>query len=238
MRQHIDTIPVWDAYKEDCECPLCLLEETNERNYVDAFMGGSVMEPDVRVEVNKKGFCGRHFKLMLNNNNRLGVALMAHTYLKETMARLGEASMAVNEPPARSGLFGRRAPASGTNLKPITDSCILCERLNETMNRYVYTLVYMWKHEAAFRKTLAASKGLCLKHYAAALGSAAEQLSGIDLKQFTDDLNRVEMENLARLEKEIEWFTLKFDHKNADKPWGTSKDSLDRTVLKLRGKCV
>lgn len=52
------------------------------------------------------------------------------------------------------------------------------------------------------------------------------------------ELNKVEMDNLARLEKEIEWFTLKFDHKNADKPWGTSKDSLDRTVQKLRGKCV
>ena len=143
MRQHIDTIPVWDAYKTDCECPLCALEETNENNYVDAFMGGSVMEPDVRVEVNKKGFCGRHFKMMLNNNNRLGVALMAHTYLKETMARLGEASMAVNETPARSGLFGRKAPQAGADLKEITDTCILCDRLNATMDRYVYTLIYM-----------------------------------------------------------------------------------------------
>lgn len=238
MRQHIDTIPVWDAYKEDCECPLCLLEETNERNYVDAFMGGSVMEPDVRVEVNKKGFCGRHFKLMLNNNNRLGVALMAHTYLKETMARLGEASMAVNESPAKSGLFGRRAPVAGADLSPITDTCILCDRLNQTMDRYIYTVVYLWKHESAFRLAMGKSKGMCLKHYAMTLKSAAAQLNGIDLKQFTADLNKVEMENLQRLEKEIEWFTLKFDHKNADKPWGTSKDSLDRTVLKLRGKCV
>lgn len=239
MRQHIDTIPVWDAYKEDCECPLCLLEDKNERDYVDVFMGGSVMEPNVRVEVNKKGFCGRHFKLMLNNNNRLGVALMAHTYLKETMARLGEASMAVNEAPAQSrSLFGRRSSAAGVDLSPITDSCILCERLKETMDRYVYTVVYMWKHEGAFRQTFDKSKGLCLKHYAAVLKSAAEQLSGPDLKQFTIGLNKLEMENLARLEKEIEWFTLKFDHKNADKPWGTSKDSLDRTVQKLRGKCV
>lgn len=238
MRQHIDTIPVWDAYKTDCECPLCVLEETNENNYVDAFMGGSVMEPDVRVEVNKKGFCGRHFKMMLNNNNRLGVALMAHTYLKETMARLGEVSMSVNEAPARAGLFGRRAPQAGADLREITDTCILCDRLNATMDRYVYTLIYMWKHESAFRQTLKASKGLCLKHYAAVVRQAGGQLSGAKLRSFMTELNKVEMDNLARLEKEIEWFTLKFDHKNADKPWGTSKDSLDRTVQKLRGKCV
>ena len=238
MRQHIDTIPVWDAYRNDCECPLCMLEDTNEHNYVDSFMGGSVMEPDVRVEVNKKGFCGRHFKLMLANNNRLGVALMAHTYLKETMAKMGDVAMAVNETPQKAGLFSRKAPADTSKLDAITSSCILCDRLNETMDRYVYTVVYMWKHDSSFKMTLQKSKGLCLKHYAQVLKAAPEQLSGSELKQFNDMLSKLEMENLARLEGEIEWFTLKFDHKNADKPWGNSKDSLDRTVLKLRGKCV
>ena len=63
-----------------------------------------------------------------------------------------------------------------------------------------------------------------------------EQLSGQELKQYNDMVNDVEMKNLARLEQEIEWFTLKFDHKNADKPWGNSRDALPRTVLKLRGK--
>ncbi len=237
MRHHIDTIPVWDAYRTDCECPMCHLQAENEKNYVDAFMGGSVMEPDVRVEVNKYGFCGRHFKLMLNNNNRLGVALMAHTYLKETMARLGKTSMAVNEAP-KGGLFARRVPTAGTDFSHITDTCILCDRLKETMDRYVYTLVYMWKHESAFRAQLQKSKGLCLKHYAEIINAAPEQLKGMELKEFVDQLNKIEMDNLSRLEKEIEWFTLKFDHKNADKPWGTSKDSLDRTILKLRGKCV
>ena len=238
MRQHIDTIPVWEVYRSDCECPLCQLEETNEHNYVDSFMGGSVMEPDVRVEVNQKGFCGRHFKLMLANNNRLGVALMAHTYLKQTMARLGETSMAVNELQGRGGLFGRRTQVTNSGLKEIASSCILCDRLKNTMDRYLYTVVYMWKHEPAFKQALQNSKGLCLKHFEQLIEAAPEQLNGIELKSFTDMLTKLELANMARLEKEIEWFTLKFDHKNADKPWGTSKDSLDRTVLKLRGKCV
>ncbi|NLE68688.1 MAG: hypothetical protein GX611_00720, partial [Clostridiales bacterium] len=42
-------------------------------------------------------------------------------------------------------------------------------------------------------------------------------------------------ENLKRLEEELEWFTLKFDYRNADKPWGNSRDALERTVNKLRG---
>ena len=73
MSRHIDTIPVWDAYKTDCECPLCALMKKNEEDYVDNFLGASVMEPDRRVEVNEKGFCRRHFKMMFDAGNRLGL---------------------------------------------------------------------------------------------------------------------------------------------------------------------
>ena len=45
-------------------------------------------------------------------------------------------------------------------------------------------------------------------------------------------------DNLSRMEKDIEWFTLKFDYRNQDKPWGDSKDAVERTVNKLRSWCV
>ena len=88
MKQHIDTIPVWEAYQADCECPLCRIRLKNEAMYVDNFLGASVMEPSTRVEVNQKGFCQRHFQMMFDSGNRLGLALLCHTYLKETMAKL------------------------------------------------------------------------------------------------------------------------------------------------------
>ena len=48
MKQHIDTIPVWEAYQADCECPLCRIRLKNETMYVDNFLGASVMEPSTR----------------------------------------------------------------------------------------------------------------------------------------------------------------------------------------------
>ena len=60
MKYHIDTIPVWDAYKADCECPMCLIRRKCELDFIDSFLGGSVMEPDTRIEVNAKGFCQEH----------------------------------------------------------------------------------------------------------------------------------------------------------------------------------
>ena len=57
VKYHIDTIPVWDAYHQEDQCPLCVLEYKCEKEYVDFFLSGSVMEPSTRIEVNKTGFC-------------------------------------------------------------------------------------------------------------------------------------------------------------------------------------
>ena len=56
MRYHIDTIPVWDAAKIDGECLLCALQRRVELQQIEYSLGASVMEPDVRIQVNKKGF--------------------------------------------------------------------------------------------------------------------------------------------------------------------------------------
>ena len=90
MKLHIDTAPVWEAYRTDCECPLCLLKDWVEAASVEYFLGESVMEPSQRIEVNEKGFCGRYFKLMFDAGNRLGLALMTDTYMKRTIEKLAE----------------------------------------------------------------------------------------------------------------------------------------------------
>ena len=99
MRYHIDTIPVWDAVKLGSECPLCALRRREEQGQVERFLGGSVMEPDTRIQVNEKGFCARHHALLYAQQNRLGHALMTHTHLKETDKRLKKILMIWMEKP-------------------------------------------------------------------------------------------------------------------------------------------
>ena len=131
MREHLDTMPIWEAYRAGCECPLCEIRQKNEAMYIDNFLGASVMEPDTRVEVNQKGFCQRHFAQMFVASIRLGFALMTHTYMKETMARLQKSETA----PQKGGLFRRNAPAPKNDGQAAVESCILCERLDHTMER-------------------------------------------------------------------------------------------------------
>ncbi len=247
MNQHIDTIPVWDAYKTDCECPLCVLAKKNEEEYVDNFLGASVMEPDRRVEVNEKGFCRRHFKMMFDAGNKLGLALMTDTYMKRTIEKLADnakrAASAGGEE-AKKNFIARMGKKSGDiaacadEILDLTGRCILCERLNTAMDRYVYTLLYMYKHEAEFRRALAASKGFCLDHYAQVMKAAPQHLSGKELGELIEVITKIEMENLNRVEKDLEWFTLKFDYRNRDKPWGNSQDAVERSVNKVRGGSV
>ena len=72
MRYHIDTIPVWDAAKIDGECLLCALQRRVELQQIEYSLGASVMEPDVRIQVNKKGFCQHHQRMLFKGDNRLG----------------------------------------------------------------------------------------------------------------------------------------------------------------------
>ena len=216
MRYHIDTIPVWDAVKQKGDCPLCALRRRNELIDVERFLGGSVMEPDTRIQVNQKGFCPRHQALLYAQKNRLGHALMMHTHLKETIGRavpvLEEARAAAEKgagTPAVKRLLGKNygkqdLRAAARRLRAISSTCILCDTIEENTRRYAYTLMHLYKTDAAFRQAFAA---------------ALEK-------------------TMRKNETDLEGFTLKFDYRNADKPWGDSKGSLERTVNQLHGWCL
>ncbi len=250
MRYHIDTIPVWDAMKLEGECPLCALRRRNELIDVDRFLGASVMEPDTRIQVNGKGFCAHHQVLLYAQKNRLGHALMMHTHLKETMGKmkplLEEARSAAEKNaavPAFRRMMGKSdgkadlAAAAG-KLRALTQTCILCDTIEEHTRRYAYTMLHLYKTDESFRKALAASKGVCLPDMAMLLEMAQQELSGGTLVSFVRDLTNAVENSLAKMEKDLEGFTLKFDYRNADKPWGDSRGSLERTVNKLRGWCL
>ena len=250
MRYHIDTIPVWDALKENGECPLCSLRRREEMGEVERFLGGSVMEPDTRIQVNAKGFCQRHHVLLYAQQNRLGHALMTHTHMRETRTQAqsifaqaaqgaaeGKNASLMKRALGKSG--GKDALAAAADaLDALTGSCILCDRLADSMNRYAYTLLHLYVSDSAFHDAFAQGKGVCLKDAALLLRMAGETLNAKQQADFAATLQSLMEENLQRVEDELEWFTLKFDYRNADKPWNNSRDALERAVAKLRGWCV
>ena len=64
MKERIYTIPVNDAFGIECDCPLCELEKQTTADLLGYYIGSSMMESDVRVTTNEKGFCNSHMAAM------------------------------------------------------------------------------------------------------------------------------------------------------------------------------
>ena len=241
MKYTLDTIPVLDAYKTGCECPLCQLRIACEDSYVDSMLGAAYMEPDCRVRTNEVGFCTRHFQLMYDRRNRLGLALMTHTHMQEVISSV-EAILKADEP-ARGGLLaslrgGRDEGGTPQKIRARMSGCVICEQMEGAVNRYAYTIAQLYGTNSEFKAMFDASKGFCLPHLALVLEMAEKTLSGEALRAFKAAVSAVELPNLKRIEGELEWFTLKFDYRNTDKPWGNSRDAVERAINKLMGACV
>ena len=251
MKYHIDTIPVWDAMKRDGECLLCALERKTELDEAERYLGASVMEPDIRVQVNAKGFCRRHHGMLYGMSNRLGHALMLESHMIETRERAAKAikklegAAAALKSAGLAGKFsgkGKSAEATvreqAAELADMAGSCLMCDTIEENMMRYMHTFFHLYQHDADFRTKFKNSKGLCLPHLGQLLEAAAQELNAKDLGEFVQTLTRLEKENMDRIQEDISWFIKKFDYRYENESWKNSRDAVERTVNKARGWCV
>jgi len=250
MKEKIYTIPVTDAFKEDCECPMCILEKKLEDEYIEYFLGPSLMEPDCRIETNSKGFCRRHFEILYNSQiNRLGLGLIVDTHLQEQNKKLKKASNSekasgVSFMKGLTSLLTERKSDSKdfvdnviSVLEELEQSCAVCSKLNYTMDRYIDVITYLWFKEEEFKNLFNSKKGFCLKHLKQLLKGAKKYLSPANSAVFAKNLLQIQIANMDRIQEEVNWFTQKFDYRNNDKPWGNSKDALPRSIQKIVRYC-
>lgn len=239
MKYHLETIPVWEAVEKDCECHLCALRRQCETTEIERSLGGSVMEPDARIRINENGICSKHHQQLFDMKNRLGHALLTDSHTKDLLQKLNLLDKLV--PVEKKGLFGGKADSLidlADALERLTSTCVICDDIDAHMQRYLYTFIHLWKTDSAFRSRWQASKGVCLPHAVELLYAAQKHLSGALHAAFAQELLRLLRENLSQDEKDLEWFTLKFDYRNQDKPWGNSRNALERTINRLRGDSV
>lgn len=241
MKMQLDTIPLWDSFREGGECPLCTLSRYLEEQFLDGTLGGAAMDPDIRIMSNEKGYCAKHFKALFDLSQRLPLGLITHTNLLETTEKIRALAEPILNPAAekKHGLFARKDNDPLDALLAQTDTsisgCMICERVETTMARYEETAAYLYKKDSAFAELYRSGQGFCLPHFSALLKAAKGELSGKTLDEFTQDTLRMELAALDRVGDELKQFTLMFDYRNVGKEWGTSRDALPRAIAKLRG---
>ena len=232
MAEQLYTIPVNDAFDTDCECPVCAMYAELERNAIEYTMGPSYMEDDNRAMTDKLGFCSHHIKILYGEKNRLGLALMMKTHTDKTIKDLK--ALSENKPVAQGSFFKKQGFSSvGEYVKNLEKTCFICERIEGTFDRYIDTIFHLWKKEPEFKDKVKNSKGFCTYHYGLLYDYAATKLSKDALNDFIDTLNAVYFENMERVNGDVSWFIDKHDYRNKTADWGTSRDSLQRALIKV-----
>lgn len=239
MDYHLDTIPVIDALKEDDECLLCVIQQKTDKMYTESFLGGSVTSPETRVQVNEHGFCPYHFRKLYAQKNRLGLALLTHTYMRETVRQLQSKAKKLPLDTKKKFTFSK----NGNEFKQFEEftnwlenkhnECMVCKKVNEAMDRYIYTMLYLFKTSESFRYGIENSKGLCLQHLKRSVQIACDKFGTKGASDWLKCIMPVMYRSFERIDGELDWFEKKFDYRYREEPWGTAEDSLVRALQKM-----
>ncbi len=236
MRYHLDTIPVWDAFKQDEYCPFCYLFRKREALQVDRCLGGAVMEPDTRIRMNERGFCPEHHKQLYALQNRLGHALLMESHLKTLTEKAGRIlEQAASRP--KAGLFRKESGEStGKALRALTSSCLVCENLENDMAQYAYTAAVLYEKESEFPRALEKAP-LCMTHIALMADAAEKHASDGTRKKIYASLLTALKRDGEKCITDIGAFARSFDYRNADLR-DIPRNALEQAVNFSRERCL
>ncbi len=240
MKECIYSIPITDAFKKDCECPFCELQQKFEKDLIEYYLGPSVMEDDVRFETAGTGFCEKHFLQLQKGQQALPLALTLQTHMEMLIKELEDNSKTYLASESTGGFFSKFKNETQTpknKLDKISESCIVCSTLEERMNKLFDNFFYLYKTEKDFKDMFLASKGFCLPHFVKlnSLCTQSKHISQKDLPEFKASLYNLMLANLKRVKEDIDWFIQKFDYRFSKEPWKNSKDSIKRSIQKTCG---
>lgn len=231
MKEKIYTIPLTDAYCAPSECPFCELEKKLEKEYSEYAVGASMMEPESRIESNKKGFCRRHFEFLSKEQKALSLALVLDTHIDEVIKTIEGIKKT-----EKQGLFSKKSSYISDfceKLGEINNSCVICDKLDYTLSKFACVFWHLYKNEPEFKEKVLSSNGFCLPHFELILKNAENELGKSGAEKLVPEIIELELNSLKTLGEDTNWFTKKFDYRFKDAPWNNSKDAVPRAIRKL-----
>ena len=221
MQYHIQTAPIWDSFRQKCDCPICSLYSVSESRLVKQYLGEAVMQPDSRVKVNSRGFCSKHLLALYRGDNKLGVALQTLTRTETVDNDIGDIKTA------------KQAKQLAKRLAETLDTCVICDTVDEMMVRYCYTVAQMYDNEPEFPELFAKCGGFCMPHFVQLLYYA--DYAGKSAEKYVRALTGVQKRALAACESNLEGFTAQFDYRNAGNRSSRYDAALPDAIKRLKG---
>lgn len=221
MRYDITNIPVSEVFEEGDGCPICRLRNKLEKRAVEYITGAAMMEPDIRIETNKKGFCHLHYRQILGQRNRLSVALMMESHLDEMEKQIF----------AGLPLVGKSSRRQAKSADRVGESCFVCDQLNDAMDKMLATVCRTWETQGDFRRLFEQQDCLCLPHFSQLVAAAETSMSKKEVPYFAKAASELCRKYLTELRGDVHHFCEMYDYRNAgNTDWGNSKDAIERAV--------
>ncbi len=229
MREDITSIPVTDVFDEKDGCPICRMRDLLEKRVTEYITGAAMMEPDVRIETNERGFCLTHYRQMLKLRARLPVALMMESRLAEVEKQVF----------AGLPVFGKSTKRQASSASDVTHSCFVCERVEWAMSRMLKTVCRLWETERDFRDSFASQDYICLPHFTLLCEIAEKEIGKKNVTDFQKASASLCRKELEALRGDVSHFCKMFDYRNSsdeNADWGNSRDSIERSIEWLCGR--
>jgi hypothetical protein len=230
MAETIYTIPVNESFSaapehNPAECPFCLMKKALNNNEIERILGAAMMEPDVRIETNKLGFCKNHLNEMASKDKKLPFALILESHLAEKKKEIFDSSK----------LFDSQGNKQEKKLSSLRESCYVCTRIEYSFSKMVSNMFWLWETDDEFKVKFQNQKYFCLPHYEMIIKSGREQLNKKSFSEFYKQAETIEKKYIEELGNDVSWFCKKFDYRYDSEPWYNAKDSVSRSVTFLSG---
>lgn len=226
LRDDICTIPISEVFEVSDGCPICRMRKTVEDHIVDYIMGAAMMEPDVRIETNKIGFCEKHYDMMLSHRGRLALALMIQSHLDEQKKNIFD-KKAFNSPKAKA-----------QKAKELGDNCFICQKIEWGMERMIATIYRTYENERDFRELFDNQPMFCLKHYQILVEGCDKKSMRRYGEEFLKSLTKITANHIESLKRDVDNYCKVYNYQNNTEncDWENAKDSVERTIDFLTGR--
>lgn len=221
MRESILTIPINEIFEPRDGCPICRMRDMLEDRAVEYIMGSAMMEPDVRIETNKQGFCKTHFDKMLGQKNRLSLALLLQSHLMELDKNIFQKKSIFE------GLSAKQKKVSAVN-----HDCFVCSKIEWGMSRLTQTVFDMYCTERDFRELFSQQPFICVNHYDMLVSMSERAMDKKYRAEFVKTCSALVKKGLEELIGDVTHYCKMYDYRNsgADADWKNSKDSIERAI--------
>lgn len=225
MNYHINTILIWDSFKNKEGCPLCMIQSEIEKQLISRYLNEAVMVDACRAEVNKYGFCSCHFKMLHQGENKLGLALQTHTRYKNL-----QKIITITDNP-------KKAVSAAQEIEKELSQCLICRLTTFNISHYYTTIIRTYSQDPEFKNVFDGSGGFCLNHYKSLLLSVKRPYTE-SKKNFVKALTTLQQKTMEKIENDIRLFTEKFNCTTASKPGSFPVNALKNCINNFSGKII